>query len=141
MSRGRTIKRTVAVHTAVRGTPVSLFSTVKYYPVINTLIRIMSSLALDIGIFVYVYLEIIIAVIAVVLAVTWKKNEFLAGLFFLLLYTIFNAITIFLADILEKPFIDVSQFGFILLAIVFFIVGMWQSVKGQPGSKGILPEP
>jgi len=109
--------------------------------VINTLIRIMSSLALDIGIFVYVYLEIIIAVIAVVLAVTWKKNEFLAGLFFLLLYTIFNAITIFLADILEKPFIDVSQFGFILLAIVFFIVGMWQSVKGQPGSKGILPEP
>jgi hypothetical protein len=31
---------------------------------------------------------------------------------------------IFFSTILGKPFIDVSQFGFILLALVFFILGM-----------------
>jgi hypothetical protein len=102
---------------------------------------IMSSAALDIGIFLYEYVKVIVAIIAVVLAVRWKKTEFLAGLFFLLLYTIFDAMNLFLADILEKPFIDVSQFGFILLAIVFFIIGMWQSAKVKPGSGENLPRP
>ena len=33
----------------------------------------MPPLAVDIGIFIYEYLKILVAVIAVVLAVTWKK--------------------------------------------------------------------
>jgi len=101
----------------------------------------MSSAAVDIGIFLYEYVKVIVAVIAVVLAVRWKKTEFLAGLFFLLLYTIFDAMNLFLADILQKPFIDVSQFGFILVAIIFFIIGMWQSAKVKPGSGENLPHP
>ena len=39
---------------------------------------------------------------------------------------------IFLSYILGKQFLDVLQFGFILLAIVSFIIGMWQSVKAKP---------
>jgi len=101
----------------------------------------MPPLAVDIGIFIYEYLKILVAVIAVALAVSWKKNEFLGGLFFLLLYTIFDALNIFLSDILGKPFLDVSQFGFILLAIVSFILGMWQSVKAGPASGGKEPRP
>lgn len=84
----------------------------------------MPPFALDVAILVFEYLKIIVAFAAVVLAIRWKRNEFLAGLFFLLLYTIFDAMNIFFSTILEKPFIDVSQFGFILLAIVFFILGM-----------------
>ena len=87
----------------------------------------MPPLIVDVGIFLYEYLKIIVAVIAVALAIKWKKTEFLAGLFFLLLYTIFDAMTIFLSTILEKPFIDVSQFGFILLALIFLIIGMWRT--------------
>nr|WP_319376545.1 hypothetical protein [uncultured Methanoregula sp.] len=91
----------------------------------------MPPVAVDIGIFLYEYVKILVACIAVFLAVKWKKNEFLAGLFFLLLYTIFNAMTIFFSTLLEQPFIDVSQFGFIMLALLAFIIGMWQSVKGK----------
>ncbi len=101
----------------------------------------MSSAAVDVGIFLYEYVKVIVAIIAVVLAVRWKKTEFLAGLFFLLLYTIFDAMNLFLADIMQKQVIDVSQFGFILLAIVFFIIGMWQSVKLKPGAGENLPQP
>ena len=61
----------------------------------------------------------------VLLAIKWKKTEFLAGLFFLLLYTILDAMNIFFADILQKPFVDASQFGFIMLALISFIIGMW----------------
>jgi len=49
----------------------------------------------DVGIVIYEYLKIIVAFAAVVLAIKWKKNEFLAGLFFLLLYTIFDAMDFF----------------------------------------------
>jgi hypothetical protein len=94
----------------------------------------MPSIAVDLVILVFESLKLIVAFAAVILAVQWKKNEFLAGLFFLLLYTIFDAITILFSTILEKPFIDVSQFGFIILAFISFIIGMRQSVKTKPGS-------
>jgi hypothetical protein len=94
----------------------------------------MPPVAVDVGIFMYEYVKILVAVIAVVLAILWKKNEFLAGLFFLLLYTVLDAMNIVFTAILEKPFIDASQFGFILLALVSFIIGMWQSRKITPVS-------
>jgi hypothetical protein len=93
----------------------------------------MPSVAVDLVVFLYESLKLIVAFAAVILAVQWKKNEFLAGLFFLLLYTIFDAVTVFFSIILEKPFIDVSQFGFIMLAFISFIIGMRQSVKRKPG--------
>ncbi|MGB7993303.1 hypothetical protein [Methanoregula sp.] len=40
----------------------------------------------------------------------------------------------FFSDILQKPFVDASQFGFIMLALIFFITGMWKSVKTKPVS-------
>jgi hypothetical protein len=99
----------------------------------------MPPVAVDVGIFLYEYLKIIVAVIAVVLAITWKKTEFLPGLFFLLLYTLFDAMTIFLSAIMQKSVIDISQFGFIMLALLSFIIGMWQSVKTKPGESENLP--
>ena len=99
----------------------------------------MPSVVLDVGIVVYEYLKIIVACAAVLLAIKWKKNEFLAGLFFLLLYTIFDAIDIFFADILQKPFIETSQFGFIMLALIFFIIGMWKTRQCTGGLTS--PEP
>lgn len=98
----------------------------------------MPPFPIDFGIFLYEYLKILVACAAVVLAVLWKKNEFLPGLFFLLLYTLFDAMNIFLSTILQKSFLDVSQFGFILLALLSFIVGMWQSVKAKPETGGNL---
>jgi hypothetical protein len=89
----------------------------------------MPLVAVDITILLFEYLKIIVVFAAVVLAIKWKRNEFLAGLFFLLLYTIFDAMNIFFSTVLRKPFIDVSQFGFILLALVFFILGMRSSGK------------
>ena len=62
--------------------------------------------------------------LAVFLAWKWNKNEFLPGLFFLFLYAFVEVIDLFFFTILEGMFIDVAQFGFILLAIIFFIVGM-----------------
>nr|WP_320160967.1 hypothetical protein [uncultured Methanoregula sp.] len=94
----------------------------------------MPPVAVDAGILLYEYLKIIVAVAAVVLAIKWKRNEFLAGLFFLLLYTIFDAMNILFSTVLQKSFLDVSQFGFIMLALLSFIIGMWQSVKVKPAA-------
>jgi hypothetical protein len=94
----------------------------------------MPTVAVDLVILLFEFLKIFVAFTAVILAVTWKRNEFLAGLIFLLLYTIFDAITIVFSTILEKPFIDVSQFGFIMLALISFIIGMRPHVKAKSGS-------
>ena len=94
----------------------------------------MPPVIFDAGIFLYEIIKIVVACIAVVLAILWKRNEFLAGLIFLFLYTILDAINIFLSTILQQSFIDASQFGFILLALISFIIGMWQSVKKKPVS-------
>ena len=73
----------------------------------------------------------IAALIAVVLAVKWNKPQFLPGLSFLLLYSIIEVIDLFFFTIVNSIFIDVAQFGFILLAIVFFIIGMHPSWAPQ----------
>ena len=87
----------------------------------------MISVLLESGIIFYVFFQAIVAFIAVVLAVKWKKYEFLAGLSFLLLYAIVEMIEVFFFTIMHGVFIDVAQFGFILLAIIFFIIGMHPS--------------
>ncbi len=94
----------------------------------------MPPVVFDAGIFLYEIIKIAVACIAVVLAIKWKKTEFLAGLLFLLLYTILDAMNIFFSTILQKSYIDASQFGFILLALISFILGMWKSVKTKPVS-------
>ena len=94
----------------------------------------MPPVVVDAGIFLYEIIKIVVACIAVVLAILWKRNEFLAGLIFLFLYTILDAVNIFLSTLLQQSFIDASQFGFILLALISFIIGMWQSVKVKPAA-------
>ena len=43
----------------------------------------MPPVIVDVGIVLYEYLKIMVACAAVLLAIKWKKNEFLAGLLFL----------------------------------------------------------
>lgn len=91
------------------------------------------------GILIYELLQVVVAFIAVVLALHWEKLEFLAGLFFLLIYTILDLVDIFFFSIVHGVYLDVAQFGFILLAIVFFIFGMspyWRSPGPSGGQKG-----
>ena len=89
------------------------------------------------GIILYGIIQLVVAIIAVILAVKWNKYEFLPGLFFLLLYAIVEVTDLFFFTLVNSMFIDVAQFGFILIAILFFIVGMhpaW-SQKLLPGKK------
>jgi hypothetical protein len=72
------------------------------------------------GMIVYGIIQVIFAFIAVFLAVKWNKGEFLLGLCFLLLYAIIEVINLFFFTILNNIYIDVAQFGFILLAIISF---------------------
>jgi hypothetical protein len=76
------------------------------------------------GMVLYGIIQLIVALLAVYLAVKWNKHEFLPVLFFLFLYAFVELIDLFFFTILEGMFVDVAQFGFILLAIIFFIVGM-----------------
>jgi hypothetical protein len=87
----------------------------------------MISALLESGIILYGFFQVLIALIAVVLAVQWKKYEFLAGLSFLLLYAIVEMIDMFFFTIVHVVYLDVAQFGFILFAIIFFIIGMHPS--------------
>ena len=80
------------------------------------------------GMIVYGIIQVIFATIAVFLAVKWNKGEFLLGLCFLLLYAIIEVIDLFFFTILNNIFMDVAQFGFILLAIISFIIGMHPSL-------------
>jgi hypothetical protein len=82
----------------------------------------------------YVFFQVIVALIAIVLAVKWAKYEFLAGLSFLLLYTIVEMVDAFFFTIVHVVYIDIAQFGFILLAIIFFIVGMHPSWSPRLGA-------
>jgi hypothetical protein len=79
------------------------------------------------GIIMYGYFQVLIAFTAVVLSVKWNKYEFLAGLSFLLIYTIVQMIDMYFFTIVHGIYIDVAQFGFILLALIFFIIGMHPS--------------
>ncbi len=84
----------------------------------------MISALLQSGLLIYGVFQIIIAFTAVILSVKWNKYEFLAGLSFLLIYSIVYLLDTFIFTIVYGVFLDVAQFGFILLAIVFFIIGM-----------------
>jgi len=86
------------------------------------------------GIILYGIIQLIAALIAVVLSVKWNKFEFLPGLSFLLLYAIVNMIDVFFFTIVHGVFLDVAQFGFILLAIIFFILGMHPTWAPKLGS-------
>jgi hypothetical protein len=70
------------------------------------------------------YLNVLVAIFAVALAIKWQKMEFVPGLFFLLLYTVMDAIELSLAAIFDVSVINASQFGFVLLALACFILGM-----------------
>jgi hypothetical protein len=87
----------------------------------------MISALLESGIILYGFFQVLVAFIAVILAVKWEKYEFLAGLFFILLYSIVEIIDVFYFTILNVVYFDVAQYGFILLAIIFFIIGMHPS--------------
>ena len=94
----------------------------------------MISALLESGIIFYEFFQVLVAIIAIVLAVIWKKYEFLAGLSFLLLYAIVEMIDVFFFTIVHLMYLDVAQFGFILLAIIFFIVGMHPSWSPRLGA-------
>jgi hypothetical protein len=76
------------------------------------------------GIVLYGIIQFFVALLAVSLALKWNKPEFLAGLFFLFLYSLVEVIDLYLITIVHAIYVDVAQFGFILFAIIFFIVGM-----------------
>jgi hypothetical protein len=89
------------------------------------------------GILLYEIIQVTVAFIAVVLALRWGKPQFLAGLIFLLIYAVLEMVDIFLFSIAQGIYLDVAQFGFILLAIIFFIFGMspyWKPA-GVSGTK------
>lgn len=83
----------------------------------------------DIALILFEYLNVLVAFCAIVLAVQWKKTEFFAGLFFLLLYTIIDAVELSLAAVFDVSMINASQFGFVMLALIGFILGM-RPLKG-----------
>lgn len=78
----------------------------------------------ELALVLFEYLNVLVAFCAIVLAVQWKKNEFFFGLIFLLLYTIIDAVELTLAALFDVSMINASQFGFILLALIGFILGM-----------------
>jgi CDP-diglyceride synthetase len=79
------------------------------------------------GMILYGIIQVIVAFIALLLAVKWNKFEFLAGLICLFLYAIVEVINTFIFMNVQREFIGIAQFGFILLAIIFFIIGMHPS--------------
>ncbi|OPY32851.1 MAG: hypothetical protein A4E34_02228 [Methanoregula sp. PtaU1.Bin006] len=84
----------------------------------------MASHAVDLVVLVFESISVIAAVSTVAPAKTWNKNEFLAWLIFLLLWTILNALDIIIPAILDIQIINASLFGFILLALISFIPHM-----------------
>jgi len=96
--------------------------------------------AFEWGMISYAVIQAIFAFVAVLLALKWKKLEFLAGLSFLFLYTIFEVVDLYFFTMMEGVYVDVAQFGFILLAIIFFIVGMHPSWSRTLGSHKTEPQ-
>jgi hypothetical protein len=72
----------------------------------------------------YGIIQFTTALIAIFLAFKWNKFEFLPGLSFLFLYAVVDLIDLLSVTFENGMFIDFAQFGFILLAIIFFITGM-----------------
>ena len=84
----------------------------------------MPELIPSLALVLFEYFNVLVALGAVSLAIKWQKTEFYAGLFFLLLYTVIDAIELSLAALFDISMINASQYGFILLALAGFIVGM-----------------
>ena len=72
----------------------------------------------------YGIIQFIVALFAIFLAFKWNKFEFHPGLSFLFLYAVVDLIDLFSVTVENALTIDFAQFGFILLAIIFFIIGM-----------------
>jgi hypothetical protein len=84
------------------------------------------------GILLYEIIQVIVTFIAVILAISWEKFEFLAGLFFLFIYAVVDLVDVFMFTIEQTIFLDAARFGFILLAVLFFIIGMspyWKKIR------------
>ncbi len=88
----------------------------------------------------YEIIQVLVAFVAVVLALKWNKIEFLAGLTFLFLYAILDMVDMFFFTITQGVNLDVARFGFILLAIIFFIIGMHHSWSPKIVSSQRKPE-
>ena len=84
----------------------------------------MTEMIPSLALVLFEYLNVLVALFAIGLAVKWQKMELFAGLFFLLLYTVIDAIELSLSAIFEVSLINASQYGFVLLALVAFILGM-----------------
>ena len=84
----------------------------------------MFSTLIESGIILYNFFQVLVAFTAVVLSVKWNKYEFFPGLSFLFIYAVVNTIDAFVFTYVHGVFLDVAQFGLILIAIVFFIIGM-----------------
>ncbi len=97
----------------------------------------MISTLFESGLMVYTIFQAIVAFTAVLLAVKWKKFEFLAGLIFLFIYAFVDMIDVVYFTFVHGVYLDVAQFGFILLAILFFVIGMHPTYapKIVPGRK------
>jgi hypothetical protein len=96
--------------------------------------------AFEWGMMFYVVLQAMVAFIAVLMALKWNKFEFLAGLSFLFLYAILEVVDLFFFTMMAGVYVDVAQFGFILLAIIFFIVGMHPSWSRTLGAHKTEPQ-
>ena len=103
----------------------------------------MTPTLVESGIMLYELVQVIVAFTAIVLALKWKKYEFLAGLGFLFVYAIVEIIDVFLFTLERAVYLDVAQFGFILLSIIFFIIGMHPSWSPRlvPGTRKQTTEP
>jgi hypothetical protein len=95
----------------------------------------MALSVLNWGFLLYEMIQVVVAFIAVMLAIRWKKHDFLPGLSLLLLYAVLDAIDVFIFSIISGVYLDVAQFGIILLAIIFFIIGMNPSWVHERASK------
>jgi hypothetical protein len=97
----------------------------------------MFSLLIESGLVVYTVLQVFVAFIAVLFSLKWNKHEFLPGLIFLFIYAFVDMIDMVYFTVVHGVFYDLAQFGFILLAILFFIVGMHPtySPKMVPGRR------
>ena len=84
----------------------------------------MFTMILPLALALLEYVNVLVALCALALAVKWQRMDFFPGLFFLLLYTIIDAIELTLAVLFDVTMINASQFGFILLALAGFILGM-----------------
>ncbi len=94
----------------------------------------MNTALVEESLVLYDYVQVLVAFAAVLLAIRWKKYEFLAGLACLFLYSVVEIVEVVFFTLLHSTYFDIARFGFILLAIVFFVLGMHPTVAPRTGS-------